>query len=113
MEDNSRNILYEDRNFRVEYNPVSHEDHILYVTKNGEEQGVHIPRGVLEEVARTKGLDNIERKLNTLNPSLKWVTEHDGLTMPDVALALTQARLKEVENERDSFISEYRKLREA
>lgn len=100
--------LYKTENFKVEYNPHSHEDHILYI-KN---EPFHIPRGVLDELSRTKEISQIERKLNAMNDRIVYFLKENQLDVSDLALVFTQAKIFELEEEVSYFISEARNIKE-
>ena len=60
-------VLYKDPQIRIEFNPKSPEDHIIYLSKRGEEDSrYHIPRGCLEELAKTRR-DEAGSKMRILN----------------------------------------------
>ena len=107
-------LLYEGEKLRIGYNPNSHEDHILYIGLEGtdNERMVHIQRGILEELAETQEIFKIERKINRSNPNILYILKEHKIPFEELALAFAQARIAELEEERDYFISESRKYRE-
>ncbi|MBI2628938.1 hypothetical protein HYW74_02555 [Candidatus Pacearchaeota archaeon] len=118
-----RGVLYEDDRLKVTYlhSPepgeqakiISAEDHELWIKLDGNEWGNYIiPRGILDEIATTKGLKKIERIFNTFNPDLMHHLRNQRLTTADVALAMAQAKISELEYKVDYFIDEARRARE-
>ena len=106
----SEEFLYSDGKIKIGYNPHSFEDHIAYF--GDEEDIIHIPRGVLKELGETHGLENIASKIDTFNPNARYILSDYGLTINDLALAITQARIQEESNMVSHLLSAVREYKE-
>ncbi len=92
--------LYEDETLRIEYHPQSSVDHILYVKKDGDEFGLHIPRGILKDMAHTKrGM--LEEKISPFNRYFVSDVVDAGVSVDGLHVALCQAHIAEEERYRN------------
>lgn len=90
-------IAYQDDKIRIEYYPKA-DGHILILGK----QILFIPRGTLEELARTP-ITKLKDKISAIDPNFDPALQKYASTYERVGLAISQARVKELEEElRDS-----------
>jgi len=89
--------LYQDERLRIDYHPSSVEDHLVYIKERaGEEINYLIPRGILEELARTPR-GRIERKINLWNDELVYRVKREGIGVDGLHVALCQAYIEQKE----------------
>ena len=89
--------LYQDERLRIDYHPSSVEDHLLYIRERaGEEINYIIPRGILEELARTPR-GEIERKITNWNDELIYRIKREEIGVDGLHVALCQAYIEQEE----------------
>jgi hypothetical protein len=86
-------MLYEDKQLKVQFDPKI-EGHWLQI----KDTSYFIPRGILQEAARTRR-EELEDKLNNLNPQILFAARWVGLSVDAIGYALSQARVEELEKE--------------
>ncbi len=86
-------ILYHDDQIQIHFYSKA-ECHILTLEK----QILLLSRGVLEELARTP-LANLKSKISAIDPSFDYTMGKYALPYERVAIAITQARVNELEDE--------------
>ena len=83
--------LYQDEKLRIDYHPNTVVDHILYIKEEmGREANYVIPRGILEELAKTKR-GGIEGKIVNFNADILHAIEVEGIGIDGLHVALCQA----------------------
>ncbi len=87
-------ILYEDRDMRIEHHPTSHEDHLLFLLRNGEELNYIIFRGCLREFA-TASRDRMGLAMRTMNRDMVDEAERRGLSVDSLGLAMAKAYIED------------------
>ena len=94
-------ILYKDSKIQIEVYHRDEDSHILRINH----QSYLLQRGILNELSRTTGRHNIERKLNTVDDRILLQLEEDSVDPNDLYLALAQARITELEKYAEYLIS--------
>ena len=95
------NFLYEDVNFKVEFDPGK-RSHWLYVVGMSSH---YLQEGIFEELAETS-LDGLEDKLDAVDRLIMHSVREAGFHTVNVAYALSQARIVELQQE----LEEHRKV---
>lgn len=89
--------LYEDEQLRIDYNPMSGMDHILYVKDEcGEDLQYLIHRGILKQLATTPR-GGIESVLDNYNPQILMHIQMEGISVDGLHIAICQAYAQEEE----------------
>jgi hypothetical protein len=101
-------VLYEDSNIKITTFPKDPESHELHFKRGNT---YLLQRGILKELSRTP-LKKLKGKLDNLNPEICFVECRDHSICPNtIGWAIGQARITEVENERDYWIGQAREER--
>lgn len=91
---NDNKPLYEDPDIRIEHHPRSHEDHLLYLKRNGEELNYIIQRGILREIARTPRHE-VEEIMRRINEIMVQDARQRGLSVDSLGYAIAQAYIED------------------
>jgi len=86
--------LYEDLNFKVEYNERSPQDHMLFIKEGDSWMPYAVDRGILQELARTQ-VGGIEAKLSAMNDMILAHLREKKLGVDGLHIAFCQAYQKE------------------
>ena len=85
--------LYEDIQLKIDYNPRSSEEHIVFMRKANEDWfPLAIQRGILEEMAETP-IGGIERKIQVFNDMILYHLKNNGLSVDKFHIAVCQAQM--------------------
>lgn len=86
--------LYEDPDIRIDHHPRSHEDHLLYLLRHGEEMNYLIQRGILRTFATTPRHE-VEETIRRVNEVMIEDARQRGLTVSDLGYACAQAYIED------------------
>jgi len=87
--------VYQDNQLKIEFH--ASEEYFLYLKdKTGEERSYFLPRGILQELAKTKR-GGIESKIHAFNESILNAIEREGISVDSLHVALCQAYQEEQE----------------
>ena len=86
--------LYQEGNLAIAYDPEDHEDYTIRIGY----AYFHMPGKILRELSETTGLAKIKEKLHSAyHGQLEFCLEKNDLSVADIALAISQARNRELE----------------
>jgi hypothetical protein len=106
MANKDKNILYDDGSIQVIYAPIFNGH---YIDIKGI-SGIALQEGVLEELARTDRTQ-IGRKLEACQPGIRIILKEivkSDITMESLGLAISHARVAELEQQLDDAYSQNR-----
>jgi len=93
--------IYQDNQLKIEFH--ASEEYFLYLKdKKGQENGYLLPRGILQELAKTKR-GGIESKIHAFNEGLLYAIKQEGISVDSLHVALCQAYLEEEEKYAESI----------
>lgn len=86
-------VLYADSDIRIEHHPISYEDHLLFLLREGEELQYLIPHGCLREFATTSR-DRLGLAMASLNRDMVNEAGRRGLSIDSLGLAIAKAYIE-------------------
>ncbi|MDP4012370.1 MAG: hypothetical protein Q8R00_02085 [Candidatus Nanoarchaeia archaeon] len=88
--------LYRDDKLKIDYFPNHTDDHLVYILdgNSGEELSYILPRGILDELARTPR-GGIEDKLQWSFQQLLFALKKEKITLDGFHVAICQAFMEE------------------
>lgn len=102
--------LYKFGNLKIVTWPQEEEGHFLYI--GDMDRGYALMRGVLKDLASRKDISSLAGSLNAVNPEILHEAIEHNLLPQDIQIALSQARIKELEQEVSAAYLEMVRLRE-
>lgn len=86
--------LYEDLDIKIDHHPSSHEDHLLYLLRGGEEMNYLIQRGILRTFATTPRHE-VGEIMNRVNSFMVEDARQRGLSIDSLGYACAQAYIED------------------